>query len=74
MNAFQIVDMNTVTTNARGSRYTVTRIQGGFRVYCVNASSRAYNRGFPIGREFETLAQVEAAYKGLQGVSGAFAE
>jgi len=72
MNAFQILDANTVTIQARGSEYTVMRHNGGFRVYCVNASSLAYRRGFPVGRQFATLAAVEQAYKGLRGVTGAF--
>lgn len=69
---FQIIDSNTVTTQARGSEYTVIRNTEGFRVYCVNASSKAYRRGFPVGRHFPTIGGVEAAYKGLRGISGAF--
>jgi hypothetical protein len=70
---FQIIDSNTVKTIARGSEYTVIRFGDEFHVYCVNASSRAYRRGHPVGRQFATLAEVEKAYKGLQGVAGAFA-
>jgi hypothetical protein len=73
MSTFQIIDSNTVKTQARGAEYTVMRYQGGFRVYCVNASSMAYRQGYPVGRQFPSLAEVEAAYKGLRGVSGAFA-
>lgn len=70
---FQIIDSNTVTTTTRGSDYTVIRKGEYFYVWCVNASSRAYRRGFPVPRMFKTLAEVEQAYKGLHGVAGAFA-
>lgn len=73
MPSFQIISENEVRTEARGAEYTVLRCFGGFRVFCVNASSRAYRRGYPVGRQFSTLDDVEQAYKGLQGISGAFA-
>ncbi len=73
MASFQIIDDNTVTTTgAFGAEYTVTRRPEGFRVRCVNASSHAYRRGYVTPRDFATLAEVEAAYRGLRGVSGAF--
>ena len=74
MSSFQIIDTNTVTASgAFGSEYTIARRpEGGFRVWCVNASSQAYRRGFPTPRDFSSLQEVEAAYKGLRGVSGAF--
>jgi len=74
MSTFQISNNgSTVTTEARGATYMVHRMRGQYHVYCINASSRAYRRGFPVGRVFATLAEVEAAYKGLAGVSAAFA-
>lgn len=73
MSCFQIRDANTVTTESRGTEYTVTRRPDGtFRVYVVNAMVKAYRRGFAIGKDFTTLAEVESKYKGLRGVSGAF--
>jgi hypothetical protein len=71
---FQIINAKTVTARSRGTDYAVTRRpEGGFRVYVVNAMVRACRKGYAIGRDFISLAEVEAAYKGLRGVSGAFA-
>lgn len=73
MNTFQIIDQDTVTTQGNfGAVYTVQRKGGEFLVWCVNASSMAYRRGFPVTKKFASAAEVEKAYKGLRGVSGAF--
>lgn len=73
MASFQIINPDTATTEARGTEYTVTRRpDGSFRVFVVNAMVKAYRRGLATGRDFATLAEVENAYKGLQGISGAF--
>lgn len=69
---FEIINADEVRLTKGTTEYTVLRKPDGFRVYCVNASSRAYRRGIPAGRHFVTLDEVEAAYKGLRGVSGAF--
>lgn len=73
MSTYKIIDADTVTTSGSfGAEYTVTRHGSSFRVYVVNAMVKAYSRGFAVGRDFETLAEVEKAYKGLRGVAGAF--
>ncbi len=73
MSSFQMIDENTVTTKGNfGGVYTVQRKGDKFLVWCINASSMAYNRGFARIRTFASLTEVEAAYKGLRGVSGAF--
>lgn len=72
MATFQIIDANTVTTTKRGTEYTVKRHGIGFRVYVVNNMVTAYRRGYAIGRDFATLAEVEKKYKGLAGVAAAF--
>ena len=72
MSSFQMIDSNTVQATVRGTEYTVVRRQYGFRVYVVNAMVRAYRNGYAIGKDFASLAAVEAAYKGLRGVAGAF--
>jgi hypothetical protein len=63
------INGNTVTANIGGAVYTVQRRADGFRAWCVNASSRAYNRGFARTHNFATAAEVEAKYKRLPGIA-----
>jgi hypothetical protein len=60
---------NKVTASIGGAVYTIERRADGFRAWCVNASSRAYNRGFAKVHTFATPEAVEAKYKRLPGVA-----
>lgn len=58
-----------VMASANGAEYVVQRRADGYRAWCVNASSRAWNRGFARTHEFKTAAEVEAKYKRLPGIA-----
>lgn len=60
---------NRVTAILGSTVYTVERRADGFRAWCVNASSRAWSRGFARTHTFATAAAVEAKYKRLAGIA-----
>lgn len=70
-------DVDTVETTQGAHHYTVTRKAAAGRTYyvvhVVNPMVRAYRRGFAFGKSFNTLADVERAYKGLAGIAAFFA-
>lgn len=54
---------------ARGSEMTLQRCDDGWDMYVVNASVRAWNKGYAVPRHFATLADVEAKYKSWTGIA-----
>jgi hypothetical protein len=55
---------------ARGNEFTLRfdDIFGQWAMYTVNAAVRAWNRGFAIPKFFDTLEDVERAYKSWKGI------
>ena len=57
-------------TKSRGNEMTLIRQDnGGWSVITSNASSRAWNRGMPSIKDFDSLQEVEAAYKSWKGIT-----
>jgi hypothetical protein len=65
----QKVDENTYRVVAHGSEMTLTRLADGWSMNTVNASVRAWNRGYAIPKHFDTLADVESKYKSWRGAT-----
>lgn len=54
----------------RGAEMTLEKkSEGRWVMYTVNAVVRAYRGGFATGREFSSLADVEANYKTWRGIA-----
>lgn len=68
-NAIEMVDANTFRLVARGNDMTLSRTVDGWTMTTVNASVRAWNRGFAIPKRFADLAEVEANYKTWRGIA-----
>jgi hypothetical protein len=54
--------------SARGCDYTLKLENGRWAMYVVNATVRAWNRGFAQPKYFDDLAAVEAKYKAWAGI------
>lgn len=62
----------TYQTTARGMTLTLTAVDYNFGKWVVevdNASARAWNRGRPAWKYFDTLDEVEARYKSFRGIA-----
>ena len=69
MKKIEVVTENTYCLSARGHDMTLERTgDGGWRMTTHNASSRAYSGGMGGVRYFDTVGDVEAAYKSWAGV------
>ena len=70
----QVIDTNTFRLNWRGNEMTLQKVgPDHWEMATSNASSRAWNRGYPSVRRFATLDEVEAHYKSWKGIK-AFVE
>lgn len=65
-----MVSMTKMLASARGNKMTLeySYADSSWMVITQNASNRAYNRGMPMPRYFNTLIDVEKAYKSFKGV------
>jgi hypothetical protein len=53
---------------SRGNQFTLIHTCDQWQMWTNNAATRAWNRGGPSLRVFDTLEQVEAAYKSWRGI------
>lgn len=67
VNEFTVVGFRCYQTVSRGTTLTLSIQEDGWLVQGVNVCSKAYN-SLGSYRHFDTLQDVEAAYKGLVGV------
>ena len=65
----QIVSPTQFKPTNRGCEMTlVQQTQGHWEMRSINASTRAYHRGIPMAKVFNTLEEVEAKYKSWKGI------
>lgn len=70
-----MVSENKFTLSSRGNDFTLEKLQNGqWGVTVINASVRAYCNGFAMPKEFDSLVDVEKAYKSWRGISLLVAE
>lgn len=68
-NPIQQIDSATFALEARGSQMLLQKTAQGWRMTTTNASTRAWRRGVPSWKDFETLADVERHYKSWRGIA-----
>lgn len=54
---------------AHGNEMTLLKTVDGWEMFTVNATVRAFNRGFAIPKFFPTIEAVESKYKSWKGIS-----
>jgi hypothetical protein len=64
-----MIDERTYKLTSKGNEITFVKKNGGWDVFLVNASVRAYRRGFATSKFFESIEAVEKHYKSLIGIS-----
>ena len=70
MNHFIQTGPDTYFLKTRGAEMTLEKkADNRWVMYTVNAVVRAWRGGFPVGREFSSLADVEANYKTWRGIA-----
>lgn len=53
---------------SRGNHFTLIKTQWGWEMWTRNASTKAYSRGMPSIKTFDSLDDIESAYKSWQGI------
>lgn len=69
-NAITMVNDKKYTLRARGCDFTLEQQENGkWWMTVMNAAVRAYNNGFSMPKEFDSLKDVEKQYKSWAGIS-----
>ncbi|MGP5159884.1 hypothetical protein [Pseudoalteromonas prydzensis] len=69
-NSIQMLSDSKFHLKARGNDFTLEKgANGKWYMTVMNAAVEAYNNGFAMPKEFDTLEQVEQAYKSWKGIS-----